>query len=92
MLNADEILSAVLAGQNPLADVAALREQFEVELEDLAGGLKVEDLDEDDDADLIAEIENLNFVVTCLEDAEEELARGDTAGAAESLRRLPGNR
>lgn len=92
MLNADEILSAVLAGQNPLTDVAALRERFEVELEDLAGGLRVEDLDEDDDADLIAEIENLNFVVTCLEDAEAELARGDAAGAVESLRRLPGNR
>lgn len=92
MLNADEILAAVLAGQNPLADVSALRERFEVELEDLACGVKVEDLDENDDADLIAEIENLNFVVTCLEDAEAELARGDTAGAVESLRRLPGNR
>lgn len=92
MLNADEILTAVLAGQNPLADVTALRERFEIDLEDLACGAKVEDLDENDDADLIAEIENLNFVVTCLEDAEAELARGDAAGAVESLRRLPGNR
>jgi hypothetical protein len=92
MLNADEILPALIAGKNVAADVAALRERFEIELEELADGLKIEDLDEDDDADLIAEIQNLNFVVTCLEDAEGEMARGDQVGAIESLRRLPGAR
>jgi hypothetical protein len=92
MLNVDEILSALLAGKNVAADVATLRERFEIELEDVAGGYTVEQLEEDgEDADLIAEIQNLNFVVTCLEDAEGELARGDQAGAIESLRRLPGS-
>lgn len=91
MLNADEILASLLAGNNVAADLSALRERFEVELEDLADGMKIENLDEDDDADLIAEIEQLNDVIVNLSDAEEFLAEGNTTEAVRCLRALPGN-
>lgn len=90
MLNVRETLSSLLAGNDVTANVAALRERFEVELEDLAGGLKVEDLDEDDDADLIAEIEQLNDVIANLTFAAEFLAEGNTADAANCLRNAAG--
>jgi len=92
MLNADEILPALIAGKNVAADVAYLRERFEIELEDLTDGLKIENLDEDDDADLIAEAEQLNEIIALLGEAEEALDRGDRAGAVNALRGLPGVR
>lgn len=77
MLNVDEILSALRAGKNVAADVAALRERFEIELEDVGGrGYTVEQLEEDGE-DLVAEIEQLTEIITLLGDAEEALARGD---------------
>jgi hypothetical protein len=77
MLTLNEILAALRAGKNVAADISYLRERVEIELEDLAGGLKIEDLDDRDDADLIAEIEQLNEIITLLGEAEEALARGD---------------
>lgn len=89
MLDANEILALILAGRKPVAELSALRERYEIAAEDIAGGLKIEQLEDEDD---VAEIEQLNTAAFYLSCAEEALVRGDAAGAAESLRCLPGFR
>jgi hypothetical protein len=77
MLTLNEILAALRAGKNVTADISALRERFEIELDDLTRGMKIEYLIEEGEDDLVAEAEQLNKIIALLGDAEEALARGD---------------
>jgi hypothetical protein len=77
MLTLNEILAALRAGKNVTADISALRERFEIELDDLSAGWKIETLEEMGEDDLVAEIQQLNRIVTLLDEALETAERGD---------------
>jgi hypothetical protein len=88
MLTLNEILAALRAGKNVTADISALRERFEIEIDDLASGWKIETLEEMGEDDLVAEIQQLNRIVTLLDEALEAAERGDQTALLFTLIRV----
>jgi len=85
----DNVISLVESNQFAAAFSAnsALIAQLNEELENISdfGAVKVEDLDENDDQELIQEIENLGYAITSLEDACAPLLALDSAEAISCL-------
>jgi hypothetical protein len=88
MLTLNEILAALRAGKNVTADISALRERFEIEIDDLSAGWKIEYLEEMGEDDLVAEIQQLNRIVTLLDKALEAAERGDQTALLFTLIRV----